>query len=122
MLAHLKCNVVERGHVGKQRAELEQHSDLATEHEETCVVELVYHLARNAYFPLVREQRSADETKQRRLPAAGQTHNGDHLALGNYQVDVFQNLALIVTECDVMDFDQIACRHGVLLGVAKYEF
>ena len=64
-------------------------------------------------------KRSADQTKKRRFPAPGQAHDGDHLALRNDEVDVFQNLALVIAERDVLDLDQIACRHGVLLGIRE---
>ena len=64
-----KCDVVERRHVGEQRAELEQHSDAPAQREQPLVVELVDHLAGNAHLPRL-GQRPADETQQRRLAAA----------------------------------------------------
>src|SRR5258706_77178 len=114
VLAHLERHVVERGHVGKQGSELEQHAHLAPQLKKLGIAELVHDAAGHTDFALVREKRSADQSKQRRLSAAGQTHDGDHLAFGNDEVDVLQNPALVVAERDLVDFDEIACRHGVL--------
>ena len=99
---------------------MEQHTDLAAQREKALFVELVDHLAVNADFALIRYQRTADEAKQGRLPAAGQPHDSDHLSLGDDQVDVFQNLVLIVTERDVPDFDQIACNPSIRIGLCRF--
>src|SRR5207302_10414400 len=95
------------------------HAHLAPQLKERVMAELVHDAVGDANFALVGEKRSANQAKKRRLPAPGQTHDGDHLALGNDEVDVLKNLSLIVAERDVLNFDQIACRHGVLPGMRE---
>src|SRR5438093_8591665 len=119
VLAHLERHVVERGHVGKQGAELEQHAHLAPQLKKRVMAELVHDAVGDANFALVGEKRSADQAKKGRFPAPGQTHDGDHLAPGNDEVDVLKNLSLIVAERDVLNLDQIACRHGVTPGIRE---
>ena len=127
VLAHLESDVVVARHVGKQRPELEQHPHPAAQRVQFFVMQPGNHLAVDAHFARAGAQRAADHTQQRGLAAAGQAHDRHHLAAADGKIDALEDLAAVVGEVYVIDFDQVVCcrlrRHGMASAIgAKRAF
>jgi hypothetical protein len=67
VLAHLECNIVEHGEIGKQRAELKQHAHAAAHSINPMAVEFVHQLTCHLDLAPPRLDHAPYEAQQRRL-------------------------------------------------------
>ena len=118
-LAHREGDVVERGQIGEERAELEQHAHLAPQLVELARPGPADRPAEHPDLALRRPQRPADQPQQRRLAAAAPAHDGDDASARDGERDAVEDRRAAVRKRDVLDLDQVCGGRGQKRGRRK---
>jgi hypothetical protein len=107
-LAHREGDVVERGEIGKERAELEQHAHLAPQLVELARPGATDRPAEHPDLALRRPQRPADQPQQRRFAAAAAAHDGDDAPARDGERNAVEDRR--VRKRDVFDLEQVCSK------------
>ena len=112
VLAQRERDVLVHRHVGEQRAELEQHPELAAHHVQRLAVEIGHRFAADQHAAGLRLQLPADEAQDRRLAAAGAAHDRHDAAARNRHRDAGEHRPPVVGERHVGELDGVLGSRG----------
>src|SRR5690606_9718298 len=117
VLAQRKGDVLERGEVGEQGAELVEHAHASPQAIEPVAVETMHVLAVEHDRALLRAQLAADQPQDGRLARAGASDQRDDLSALETHRDVVQDDALAVSETDPVQREELWHRGVAVRGL-----
>ena len=113
-LLEAEADVVEHGHVGKQRIVLKHHARFAAIGGAGA-----HHLAGDQHVAFGGMQEARDQPQRGRLPAAARSEQGQELPLLDPKVHVVDGHEIAEVLADVAEFDVVGCHRGALRGLTR---